>query len=160
MTTGRRLARTILPPLLTLVLTTLAAEVLIRVLHVSSLVLPRPSEVAVAAWMERATLGPALAGTTGAVALGLFLSAVVGLVIAVVLSASRWVQRAFYPYSIFFQIVPVVAIAPLLVIWFGYGIKTVVAAAFIVSIFPVIANTLAGLLSVDPAPGLWRRCGN
>ena len=60
-------------------------------------------------------------------------------------------QRAFYPYAIFFQIVPIVAIAPLLVIWFGYGARAVVAAAFIVSVFPVIANTLAGLLSVDPA---------
>jgi NitT/TauT family transport system permease protein len=47
--------------------------------------------------------------------------------------------------------VPIVAIAPLLVIWFGYGSRAVVAAAFIVSVFPVIANTLAGLLSVDPA---------
>jgi NitT/TauT family transport system permease protein len=47
--------------------------------------------------------------------------------------------------------VPIVAIAPLLVIWFGYGSRAVVAAAAVVSVFPVIANTLAGLLSVDPA---------
>ena len=67
------------------------------------------------------------------------------------LAASPWIQRAFYPYAIFFQIVPIVAIAPLLVIWFGYGPRAVVAAAFVVSVFPVIANTLAGLLSVDPA---------
>ena len=66
------------------------------------------------------------------------------------LAASPWIQRAFYPYAIFFQIVPIVAIAPLLVIWFGYGPRAVVAAAAVVSVFPVIANTLAGLLSVDP----------
>jgi NitT/TauT family transport system permease protein len=47
--------------------------------------------------------------------------------------------------------VPIIAIAPLLVIWFGYGMRTVVASAFIVSIFPVIANTLSGILSTDPA---------
>src|SRR5215475_6192609 len=59
-------------------------------------------------------------------------------------------QRAFYPYAVFFQTVPIIAIAPLLVIWVGWD-RTVVASAFIVSIFPVIANTLTGLLSTDPA---------
>jgi NitT/TauT family transport system permease protein len=61
------------------------------------------------------------------------------------------VQRAFYPYAVFFQTVPIVAIAPLLVIWIGYGWRTVAVSAFIVSAFPVVANTLAGLLSTDPA---------
>ena len=60
-------------------------------------------------------------------------------------------QRAFYPYAVFFQTVPIIAIAPLLVIWFGYGMQTVIASAFVVSIFPVIANTLTGILSTDPA---------
>jgi len=85
------------------------------------------------------------------VLIGLALSGSFGVAAAVGLAASPWIQRAFYPYAIFFQIVPIVAIAPLLVIWFGYGPRAVVAAAFVVSIFPVIANTLAGLLSVDPA---------
>ena len=71
--------------------------------------------------------------------------------IAVFLSSSKPIQRAFYPYAVFFQTVPIIAIAPLLVIWFGYGMKTVIASAFVVSIFPVIANTLNGILSTDPA---------
>ena len=66
------------------------------------------------------------------------------------MSSVPWVQRAFYPYAVFFQTVPIIAIAPLLVIWFGWS-RTVVASAFIVSIFPIIANTLTGLLSTDPA---------
>src|SRR5262249_40925223 len=57
----------------------------------------------------------------------------------------------FYPYAVFFQTVPVIAIAPLLVIWFGYGLPTVVASSFICGIFPVIASTLVGLQSTDPA---------
>jgi NitT/TauT family transport system permease protein len=141
----------VLPPLGTFVATTALAEVAIRALDVSPLLLPAPSAVARAAVRHAGTLWPALGTTAQAVGLGLALATAVGLLVAIALSTSRFVERAFYPYAIFFQIVPIVAIAPLLVIWFGYGLRAVVAAAFIVSVFPVIANTLAGLQSVDPA---------
>jgi NitT/TauT family transport system permease protein len=146
-----RFAEQFLPPAATFAATTALAEVGIRALGVSPLLLPAPSAVARAALRHADTLWPALGATAQAVLLGLALSITAGIVAAVALSASRWVERAFYPYAIFFQIVPIVAIAPLLVIWFGYGLRAVVAAAFIVSVFPVIANTLAGLQSVDPA---------
>jgi NitT/TauT family transport system permease protein len=61
-----------------------------------------------------------------------------------------WARRALYPYAIFLQTVPIIAIAPLLVIWLGYD-RAAAASAFIVSVFPVIVNTLSGLLSTDPA---------
>jgi NitT/TauT family transport system permease protein len=141
----------IAPPLATFAATTLVAEAAIRALDVSPLLLPTPSAVARAAWNGSGSLLPALASTAGAVLVGLAASALAGILAAVALSTSRLVERAFYPYAIFFQIVPIVAIAPLLVIWFGYGRRAVVAASFIVSVFPVIANTLAGLRSVDPA---------
>jgi NitT/TauT family transport system permease protein len=79
------------------------------------------------------------------------LSTLAGIAVAVGLSSSKTIQNAFYPYAVFFQTVPIIAIAPLLVIWFGYGMRTVIASAFVVSIFPVIANTLSGILSTDPA---------
>ncbi|MCL4684374.1 ABC transporter permease [Myxococcota bacterium] len=147
----RRLAARVAPPTATFLAGTLLAELLIRALGVSPLLLPTPSAVARAAWSYRETLLPALASTTGAVLVGLAASVALGVLAAIALAASRWVERAFYPYAIFFQIVPIVAVAPLLVIWFGYGWRAVVAAAFIVSVFPVIANALAGLRSVDPA---------
>src|SRR5262249_56156555 len=102
-------------------------------------------------WRDWPDLSAALARTSAAVLAGFALSASAGIAFAVFLSSSRAIQRAFYPYAVFFQTVPIIAIAPLLVIWFGYGMRTVVASAFIVSIFPVIANTLTGLLSTDPA---------
>ena len=139
------------PPLVSFAATTLLAEVAIRALRVSPLLLPTPSSVARALWTQRGLLLPALGETALAVLAGLVASSAFGILVAVALAASRWIERAFYPYAIFFQIVPIVAIAPLLVIWFGYGLRAVVAAAFIVSVFPVIANTLAGLRSVDPA---------
>jgi NitT/TauT family transport system permease protein len=147
----RRLTEQVLPPLVSFVGATLLAEVAIRLADVPPLLLPRPSAVARAAWEQAGTLLPALASTARSVGLGLAASSSAGILAAVVLSSSRWVERAFYPYAIFFQVVPIVAIAPLLVIWFGYGTRAVVAAAFVVSVFPVIANTLTGLLSVDPA---------
>jgi NitT/TauT family transport system permease protein len=61
------------------------------------------------------------------------------------------VRRAFSPYTVFFQTVPIIAIAPMLSIWLSPGLPAVAACAFIVSVFPVIANTLAGLTSTDPA---------
>ncbi len=145
-----RLLSQILPPLVTFVASTLLVELLVRALDVSPLLLPRPSAVAVAAVTHGAALFSAFSVTARSVLLGLALSSTTGIAVAVLLSSSRWIERAFYPYAIFFQIVPIVAIAPLLVIWFGYGPRAVVAAAFIVSLFPVIANTLTGLLSVDP----------
>jgi NitT/TauT family transport system permease protein len=144
------LSRRVLPPLLTFALGVLVLEALIRALGVSPLILPPPSAVFRAATYEAGPLLAALADTARAVGVGLALAGSLGVAAAVALAASPWIQRAFYPYAIFFQIVPIVAIAPLLVIWFGYGQRAVIAAAAVVSIFPVIANTLAGLLSVDP----------
>lgn len=141
----------VLPPLATLVVATVLAEVSIRALGIPQLLLPAPSAVFLAAFAHARPLFGALAETTRSVVIGLLLSSVLGVALGALMSSARWIQRAFYPYALFFQIVPIVAIAPLLVIWFGYGARAVIAAAFIVSIFPVIANTLTGLLSVDPA---------
>jgi NitT/TauT family transport system permease protein len=100
---------------------------------------------------DRAELGMAMLKTSSAAFFGFVLSTLAGIAVAVGLSSSKTIQNAFYPYAVFFQTVPIIAIAPLLVIWFGYGMRTVIASAFVVSIFPVIANTLSGILSTDPA---------
>ena len=111
---------------------------------------PKPSMVFAALFSERAMLGQAFIQTATAAAVGLGMSLVVGFATAFLLSLSRTLRSAFYPYATFFQTVPIVAIAPLLVIWFGYGLPTVIASAFICSLFPVIASTLLGLQSTDP----------
>jgi NitT/TauT family transport system permease protein len=101
-------------------------------------------------WNEAPQFRALLSETTTASLAGFALSIAVGISIAVALSSGAWIQRAFYPYAVFFQTVPIIAIAPLLVIWLDFD-RTVRASAFIVSVFPVIANTLSGLLSTDPA---------
>ena len=143
--------RVVLPPIIPFVVVTAGVEVLVRSGVIPSYVLPAPSAVFASVVRDFRELSEATWSTTKASVAGFAASGVVGVLIAVALSSSRWVERAFYPYAIFFQTVPIIAIAPLLVIWFGFDLRTVIASAFIVSVFPVIANTLTGLLSTDPA---------
>lgn len=143
--------RTILPPLLAGAAGLALWEGAVRALKPEAYLLPPPSAIARAAAADSGTLLSACL-TTGTSALaGFLLSAVLGVAVAVVLSTSRFIERAFHPYAILLQTVPIVAIAPLLVLWFGVGGRAVTASAFIVSVFPVITNTLAGIRSVDPA---------
>lgn len=141
----------ILPPVAAFAVIVAAIELFVRAAAVPAWLFPPPSEVLDAILVHRAELFAALWQTTIGSLLGFALSASGGLLIAIALSSFLWLRRALYPYAIFFQTVPIVAIAPLLVIWFDYGLPTIVASAFIVSIFPMIANALAGLLSTDPA---------
>jgi NitT/TauT family transport system permease protein len=113
--------------------------------------LPTPGGVAHVIVARRSDLLASLWTTAEAALIGFAFSSVGGVAIGIVLSASGLVRRAFYPYTVFFQTVPIVAIAPLLMIWCGPGLLAVSMCALIVSIFPVIANTLTGMLSTDPA---------
>jgi NitT/TauT family transport system permease protein len=101
----------------------------------------------VALWPE---IWAATLGTAGSILWGLGFSVLTGVSMALVFFAIPVVRRAVLPFCIFFQTVPIIAIAPLLVIWFGFGDPTVRASAFIVSLFPILANTLTGLQETDP----------
>ena len=147
---ARRFMRNVLPPIVPMAIVTLAAELAVREAWVPSFLVPAPSSVFTSMFRDWPELWRATFDTAIAALAGFGMSAIIGCLIAIALSSAAWVQRAFYPYAVFFQTVPIIAIAPLLVIWFGWD-RTVVASAFIVSIFPVIANTLTGLLSTDLA---------
>jgi NitT/TauT family transport system permease protein len=147
----RTFVRTILPPLVVFIVLGALAELIVRSGLVPQYLVPAPTQVLAAFPQFAAELARATGETASAAFAGFAMSAVIGIVLSVVLASGGWVQRAFYPYAVFFQTVPIVAIAPLLAIWFGFGWTAVVASSFIVSIFPVIANTLSGLHSTDPA---------
>lgn len=145
-----RALRSALPPLVALALVVTLWEALARATGVPLYLLPPPSAIAQAAASSLGGLVLAASVTARAALYGFLLSAVVGTLAAIVLSASRVLERALYPYTVFLQTVPIVAIAPLLVLWCGPGIRAVTISAFIVSVFPVIANALAGIRSVEP----------
>lgn len=140
-----------LPPLLPLVLSVGAAELAVRMAWVPSYLIPAPSEVLQSLLDDRVELTLAAWSTLSSALAGLLLSFVTGTLFAIALSSSDLARRAFYPYAVFFQTVPIIAIAPLLVIWFGFGQPTVIASAAIVSVFPIIASTLLGLKSTEPS---------
>jgi len=146
-----RFLKVIAPPVIVFVGATILLQVIVRMFGIAPYLLPAPTEVFASMIARREDLAQSLLSTAEAALIGFGLSAVIGVTIAIVLSSSRLVQRAFYPYTVFFQTVPIVAIAPLMVIWFDFGLKAVAISAFVASVFPVIANTLTGLLSTDPA---------
>ena len=125
-------------------------EVAVKSGWIASYLVPAPSQVLAVLISDRHELMHAMFQTALAALLGFSASALIGFSIALGLSVSPLFKKMFLPYAVFFQTVPIVAIAPLLVIWFGYGMPSVIAASFIVSIFPVIANSLVGLMSVEP----------
>lgn len=147
-----RIFRVILPPIVTFILLMVLWELAAHQLFSQRrYMLPAPSAIHEAARANASTLRRATIITAFATMGGFGLSIAIGVAAATALSSSRWIERAFYPFTVFLQTVPLVAIAPMLVVWCGYGTRAVVVAAFIVSVFPIIANTLTGIRSVDPA---------
>jgi NitT/TauT family transport system permease protein len=126
-------------------------EWLVRNQYIDSWIIPAPFDVIRSIFDDRAEIFSATGDTLISALTGLGMSFVAGMMGAVLLAAFPWFRRAFYPYAVFFQTVPVIALAPILVIWFGFGQPTVIASSFIVSVFPMIASTLLGLESTDPA---------
>ena len=138
----------IFPPLIALVLALLVWHFAVVWLDIPKVLLPSPTQVAVAAWENRWSLLSALGLTAAAALCGFLLSLVAGVLVSMLFSQSRFVRSGLFPYAIFLQTVPIVAIAPLIVIWVGEGFLAVVIIAFIISLFPVITNGTAGMLNV------------
>jgi NitT/TauT family transport system permease protein len=125
----------------------LAMESLLRTFEVPDFLLPRPSQVALTLWSARTDLNTAFWDTTSHTLIGLGSSFLSGITLAILVSLSNWLRAGILPLALFFQTVPIIAIAPMLVIWFGFGAPTVIASATIVSFFPILASTLQGLES-------------
>jgi NitT/TauT family transport system permease protein len=142
--------RSVTPPLVAAAAVVMVWEVAVRALGVPAYLLPAPSAVAEAAWDDRSRLAAGMLQTAIASAGGLAIAVSAGVTLGSVLGASRRLQQAFYPLALLFQMVPLVAIAPLLVIWLGYGLRSTTAAAAIVAVFPVLASTLDGMRGTDP----------
>ena len=112
-------------------------------------VLPEPSQILVTGWQERADLFSHARVTFREVITGFVIAVSIGWVTAVLISQSKIAERGIYPLVIASQTIPVLAIAPILLIWFGFGIASKVVVVALISYFPVVINTVAGMKSVD-----------
>jgi putative hydroxymethylpyrimidine transport system permease protein len=124
-------------------------ELLAKLGHVENYLLPAPSEVASALWDDRDLLAPDAWVTAREVLLGFALALAIGVAIAIVLHLSPVLRRAAYPLVVASQAIPVVVIAPILVIWFGFGITPKLIVIALICFFPIVVNTLDGLASTD-----------
>jgi len=124
-------------------------QLILRLFHVPPYMLPSPHSVGHAVRDRYPSLLDSLAITAVESAGGLVASIVVGVLMALVFAQFRWVRKMLYPYTLLLQTVPIIAIAPVVIMWMGAGIPAVVLIAFIISVAPIIANTTQGLISVD-----------
>ncbi len=141
--------RKVLPPLGLFLITLIFLEVSVCFSWISSSLAPPPSALLTAFQELHADFAQAFWQSLSNILIGWILSILLGTIAALLFSLSDFLKRAVLPFAIFFQTVPIIAIAPLLVIYFGFGAPTVIVSTFIVSIFPIIANTLIGLESVS-----------
>ena len=119
------------------------------ILEIKSFILPKPTDVVAAAIKDWHLLWPAMQITIVEAVIGFSLSAVIGIGVSILLASSRIIEISLYPYAVILQTIPVIAIAPIVVIWFGSGFNSIVIISFLIGFFPIVSNTLMGLNSVD-----------
>jgi len=147
----REVASTVAPPLVAVALALVAWEAWVQMRDVKEYLVPAPSAVAQALADDpgrfvragRTTLGHALGG--------LALGSGAAFLLAIAMAHSRLLERAVYPLAILVKVTPVVAVAPLFIIWFGFGTAPKVLVAALITFFPMLVNAVTGLRTVDPA---------
>jgi NitT/TauT family transport system permease protein len=126
-------------------------EAAIRVFNVPTFVLPAPTAVIASLIANRSTLAVAAQATALEVVFGFLLSALVGILVALVIVRFERFGNALYPLIVLFQNVPKVALAPIFILWFGYDLAPKVLLIVVIAFFPVTIDMLVGLQSVEPA---------
>lgn len=125
-------------------------EVLDRVSGIAVFILPGPSEIGAAIWQFRRQLGFHSFHTAWMTLAGFGLAVAFGILLGLVLGASRFFYKGFYPLLVGFNSIPKVAVVPILVIWFGVGWIPAVMTAFMISFFPIVVNVATGLATIEP----------
>ena len=125
-------------------------DLLADALSIEPFLIPSPTDIAASLWEDRELLADNGWVTLKEVVLGFAVAVAGGVGFAVALHLSPALRRAFYPVIVASQTVPIIVIAPILVVWFGFGIGPKVAIIALICFFPITVNTLDGLRSVDP----------
>jgi ABC-type nitrate/sulfonate/bicarbonate transport system permease component len=145
----RRFARGAWPPLAVLVVLIVLWEVVVNVFSVSAEIVPGPRLVASATWADRANLWPAMVTTTEEAILGILAATLVAVLLAVAIDWSKTVRRSVYPLMVTSQTLPIIVLAPLVVIWFGFGMAPKIGLVALFTFFPICVGAVQGLASSD-----------
>jgi NitT/TauT family transport system permease protein len=153
-TRSGRIARGILPPLVALAFFVGVAYLFSYVILSPSrrFLMPPPDEVVRNGLLNHQHLHEQLSALwdTAQVSLtGLAIAFAIGASLAIVMSQAKWIERSLYPYAVIMQVTPILAIVPLIALWFGYDFTARVVVCVLIAIFPIITNTLHGLLTVE-----------
>jgi ABC-type nitrate/sulfonate/bicarbonate transport system permease component len=112
--------------------------------------LPSPTEIAQAGWDQRQLLLDNTWVTIAEILIGFAVAIVIGVLLAILIRSSRLIERAIYPWLVASQMVPVVALAPIFVIWTGFDLRPKIMVIALVAFFPIVVNTFDGLRAADP----------
>ncbi|WP_248304812.1 ABC transporter permease [Breoghania sp. L-A4] len=145
----REQALRVFVPLAMLALLIMAWALYVDVYDVPHYILPSPKRVAIALYTDWPILGPALLVTLKITFAALALALIGGVALAILVSQSRIAELALYPYTVILQVTPIVAIAPLILIYVSSTQVALLICAWIVAFFPVLSNTTQGLKSTD-----------
>lgn len=136
-------------PVAMLVLAIVAWHLTVVINDIPKYILPTPNDVVLSLWNDWPTLLPALLVTLRITFTALILALIGGVAIAILLVQSKWIELALFPYAVILQVTPVIAIAPLLLIYVPDTQAVLLIIAFLVAFFPILSNMVAGLKSVD-----------
>ncbi len=142
-------ASKIVPPALFLAVVTGIWQGAVKVFSVDPSVLPSPSLIVSATWDDRVNLWPAVWTTSRETIFGLLVAISVAFLIATIIDSSRAMNHSLYPLIIASQTLPIIALAPLVVIWFGFGIMPKVLIVALFSFFPITVGLVQGLATAD-----------
>jgi len=131
------------------VLLFVAWEAAVHVFGIKEYLLPPPSKVWSEFWRRHEIVMSGAWVTTQEILAGYALAVVVSIPLALAVAYSRFMENAVYPVIVFLQIVPKIAIAPLFIIWFGFGFTPKLLLVFLLSFFPIVVSSIAGFKSAD-----------
>jgi NitT/TauT family transport system permease protein len=126
-------------------------EVIVRLFAMPEYLLPGPEPVFVSLADNYAAIFSQTWWTAGTVLIGFVIAAAFAIPLAMVIVISPVLERLIYPPMVATQSIPKIALAPLFIVWFGFGVAPKVAVAFLIAFFPIVIDTIVGLRSIDPA---------
>jgi NitT/TauT family transport system permease protein len=127
-----------------------AWQLYVELWHVSKIVLPSPADILRVSWQQSGLLLRETWPTTLESLYGFLLAVLIGVPMAVCVANSRVLNLSLYPILIATQSVPKVAVAPIVLVWFGLGLESKLAIAFLVAFFPIVVDTATGLQATPP----------